>query len=31
MSVKGHYLLGQALYQLERYDESLKSLQTVSF
>ena len=29
MSVKGHYLLGQALYQLERYDESLKSLQTV--
>jgi len=28
MSVKGHYLLGQALYQLERYDESLKSLQT---
>jgi len=28
MSVKGHYLLGQALFQLERYDDSLKSLQT---
>ena len=30
ISVKGHYLLGQALMHLCRYDDALKSLQTVS-
>lgn len=28
ITVKGHYLLGQALLQINRYDDSLKSLQT---
>lgn len=28
ISVKGHYLLGQALMHLTRYDDALKSLQT---
>lgn len=28
INVKGHYLLGQALMHLERYDDALKSLQT---
>jgi len=28
ISVKGHYLLGQALMHLSRYDDALKSLQT---
>ena len=30
INVKGHYLLGQALLHINRYDDSLKSLQTVS-
>ena len=30
-SVKGHYLLGQSLIHLERYDDAVIALQTVSF
>lgn len=29
--MKGHYLLGQSLVHLERYDDAVIALQTVSF